>query len=170
MVPTVQTFAWWLLQGAHPTCMRACIFVSHIDKKMLQVWSWRKWGTPILPMPFSKDDWFYSLWYLRSEFFATNNHSTHAIMQAILSYGHPNAFTSNLYTFLWCLWKFSNDSVFGRIANEPLQVQTVAKVITQSMWSNDLISSAQLNLYHRLQAFNKVLSNRELWLRNSPSL
>jgi hypothetical protein len=74
--------------------MRACKFLSRIDKKGSRCGAKENEVHLFFLCPFSKDDWFYSPWYLRSDFFATSSHSIPAVMQTILSYRHQIIFKS----------------------------------------------------------------------------
>ena len=57
------------------------------------------------------------------------HHSIPATINAIISSGHPMATLSNIYTFLWCLWKARNDSVFARKIHQQQQIFAAAKAI-----------------------------------------
>ena len=117
--------------------MRAGRFSSHIDKECSRCGAEEDEVHLFFLCPFAKAAWFASPWHLRSEVFATNHHSIPAIIHAILASGHPNASISNLYTFLWCLWKSRNDSLFGRKVNKPLQVQAAANAILRATRIDD---------------------------------
>jgi hypothetical protein len=95
--------------------------------------------------PFAKAAWFSSPWLLRSEVYFVNHGSIPAVIEAILSSGHPNASTTNLYTFLWCLWKSRNDNPFGRKSNKPFQVHAAAKAILQGVRTDDELTPTEVH-------------------------
>ena len=80
---------------------------------------------------FSKAAWYNHPWYLRTESFAALHHNIPDMIQALLSSGHPHINLTNLYTFLWCLWKARNDCLFNRKGSSPSQVFAVSNAILQ---------------------------------------
>lgn len=53
------------------------------------------------------------------------------MIQTLLNSGHLDINLSNLYTFLWCLWKSRNDALFARKYCRPSQVYAAANAIIQ---------------------------------------
>ena len=53
------------------------------------------------------------------------------MIQVLLDSHHPHMSVESLYTFLWCIWKARNDSIFCRKACNPSQVYAVAMAIIQ---------------------------------------
>jgi hypothetical protein len=51
------------------------------------------------------------------------------MIQTLLSSRHPDINLPNLYTYLWCLWKATNNALFGRKLCRPNQVHAAAKAI-----------------------------------------
>jgi hypothetical protein len=114
MAPRVQTFAWRLLRGALPTGKRASKFSKHITKKCARCGSLEDEMHMLFLCPFSKAAWFSSPWYIKTEVIAENNHSIPQMLNILLNSAHPEININSLYTFLWCLWKARNDTLFGR--------------------------------------------------------
>ncbi|CAM0874946.1 unnamed protein product [Alopecurus aequalis] len=82
--------------------------------------------------PFAKAAWFCKPWFIKSELLAAAYPSIPDMIRALLSSGHPQINTTNLYTFLWCLWKARNDTLFGRKMRYPSQVFAVFNAILQA--------------------------------------
>jgi hypothetical protein len=51
------------------------------------------------------------------------------MIYALLTSGHPQIKPTTLYTFLWCLWKARNDTLFCRKVSRPSQVFAAANAI-----------------------------------------
>lgn len=52
---------------------------------------------------------------------------------ALVKSDHPHATLSNIFTFMWCLWKSRNDKLFQRKDTSPLQVFSAAQAIKKSL-------------------------------------
>jgi hypothetical protein len=61
-------------------------------------------------------------WFIKTELLAAVHHSIPDMINALLSSHHPHVNTTNLYTFLWCLWKTRNDTLFGKKNQNPAHV------------------------------------------------
>ena len=99
--------------------------------------------------PFSKAAWFCSPWFIKTEILAVVNHSIPIMIQTLLNSGHPQINPSNLYTFLWCLWKSRNDALFARKFCRPSQVYAVANAIIQGTKLGEI--PAEAHAMHCLQ-------------------
>lgn len=141
MVPRVQTFAWRLLRRAIPIGMRAGKFSSHIIKQCARCDQEENDIHIFFTCLFAKAAWFSEPWNIRSEFFVQNFGSIPAIIQALLTSNHPHASLNNIITFLWCIWKFRNDNLFGRKSNSPMQVYPAMQAIIKSQ---ELVSCANI--------------------------
>jgi hypothetical protein len=140
MAPRVQTFAWRLLRGALPTGKRASKFSKHITKNCARCGSLEDEMHMLFLCPFSKAAWFSSPWYIRTEVIAENNHSIPQMLNILLNSAHPEININSLYTFLWCLWKARNDTLFGRKFCKPLQVYPAANAIMQGSRLEDVMA------------------------------
>jgi ribonuclease HI len=81
--------------------------------------------------PFSKAAWFCHPWYVNVEHLAISLQSVPDMIEGMLSSRHPHASITNLYTFLWCLWKARNDTLFGRKQRRPSQIFAATNAILQ---------------------------------------
>ena len=131
MMPRVQTFAWRLLRRALPTGKRASRFSKHIEPECSRCGCVEDDMHLLFLCPFSKAAWYNHPWYLRTESFAALHHNIPNMIQALLSSGHPHINLTNLYTFLWCLWKARNDCLFNRKGSSPSQVLAISNAILQ---------------------------------------
>jgi hypothetical protein len=73
---------------------------------------------------FSRKVWFYSS--LKADMLNHNLHPTD-IIQQILSMKHPELNLSTTFTILWNIWKSSNDLLFEKKTQSPLQVIHASK-------------------------------------------
>jgi hypothetical protein len=101
MAPRVQTFAWWLLHRALPTGKRAGRYSIHIDEECSRCSLIEDEMHLFFLCPFAKAAWFSNPWFIRSEYYAAQYNSIPAMIQVILTSGHPNASIANVYTFIW---------------------------------------------------------------------
>jgi hypothetical protein len=131
LAPRIQTFAWRLLRRALPTGKRAGRFSNHIGKECSRCGLEEDEVHLFFLCPFAKAAWFSFPWFIRTEIYATDNHSIPSIVHAIISSGHPHATVAKVYTFLWCLWKSRNDVIFGRKVNKPCGVFAATNAILQ---------------------------------------
>jgi hypothetical protein len=137
MIPRVQTFAWRLLRRALPTCKRAGRFSIHIKKDCTRCGLVEDDLHLFFLRPFARAAWFCQPWFIRSEVYASVHHSIPSIIHAILAYVHPIASTTNIFTFMWCLWKSRNDDLFGRKISRPAQIYAATNVILQGSLLED---------------------------------
>lgn len=137
----LRTFAWRLLRRALPTGMRAGRFSTHIDKQC----SWREWGTPFFPLPICKSCLVQLSMALKIRSLFCKSWLNSCSYWGYLVFGHPNASTTNLYTFLWCLWKSRNDNPFVRKSNKPFQVHAAAKAILQGVRTDDELTPTEVH-------------------------
>ena len=63
------------------------------------------------------------------------------MLKVLLDSAHPHINATSLYTFLWCLWKARNDTLFGRKFCKPLQVYPAANAIMQGSKLEDVMAS-----------------------------
>jgi hypothetical protein len=131
MAPRVQTFAWRLLRKALPTGKRASRLSKHIKENCSRCGAIEDEMHLLILCPFSKAAWFSHPWYIKTEHLAAAQPSIPGMIQSLLSSGHPHINLSNLYTYLWCLWKARNDVLFDRKNCRPPQVYAVANAIIQ---------------------------------------
>lgn len=132
MAPRIQTFAWRLLRKALPTGLRAGKFSAHIDSECCRCNQIEDDLHLFFNCPFAKAAWFAHPWYIRSQSLTANCTSLQHVIQALLDMNHPHATVSNIFTFLWCIWKSRNDSLFNRKKAYPHQVYLAATAITES--------------------------------------
>jgi ribonuclease HI len=131
MAPRVQTFAWRLLRKALPTGKRASKFSKHIQEKCSRCGAAEDEMHLFFLCPFSKAAWFSHPWYIKTEPLVADCMSIPDIIQKMLTSGHPHINLSNLYTYLWCLWKARNNMLFDRKLSRPTQVYLAANAIIQ---------------------------------------
>ena len=131
MAPRVQTFARRLLRNALPTGKRARKYSKHISETCSRCGKLEDEMHLFFLCPFSKAAWYNFPWFLKTEIFAQNNTSIPHMIQGLLDSHHPHMSVESLYTFLWCIWKARNDSVFCRKACNPSQVYAVVMAIIQ---------------------------------------
>jgi hypothetical protein len=81
--------------------------------------------------PFSKVAWYCFPWFIKTKILANHNSLVPHMIKGLLDSQHPQISVSSLYTFLWCIWKARNDSVFCRKACNPSQVYAAAAAIMQ---------------------------------------
>jgi hypothetical protein len=79
--------------------------------------------------PFSKAAWYSFPWFIKTEFIAEHHPSVPEMIQALLTSQHPQINVTMLYTFLWCLWKARNNSLFCRKVSWPYQIYAAANAI-----------------------------------------
>jgi hypothetical protein len=72
------------------------------------------------------------------------------MIYALLTSGHPIIKPTTLYTFLWCLWKARNDTLFCRKPGKPSQVFAAA---------NAIISATKLEVSSSTRQHSKVQVN-----------
>jgi hypothetical protein len=137
MAPRVQTFAWRLLRKALPIGKRASRLSKHIKENCSRCGAIEDEMHLLFLCPFSKAAWFSHPWYIKTEHLAAAQPSIPGMIQSLLSSGHPHINLSNLYTYLWCLWKARNDVLFDRKNCRPPQVYAVANAITQRIHGAD---------------------------------
>jgi hypothetical protein len=53
---------------------------------------------------------------------AQNSHDVHTIVLHLLALDHPHISLTNIFTFLWCLWKMRNEKLFNNLNGQPNQV------------------------------------------------
>lgn len=79
--------------------------------------------------PFAKVAWISEPWYINSEILSHTLAGITNIIQALLNSNYPHASLINIMTFLWCIWKARNDSLFGRKNTTPFQVHQIMQAI-----------------------------------------
>jgi hypothetical protein len=131
MAPRVQTFAWRLLRGALPTGKRAGKYSKHISETCSRCGKIEDEMHIFFLCPFSKAAWYCFPWFIKTEILANHNSLVPHMIKGLLDSQHLQISVSSLYTFLWCIWKARNDSVFCRKACNPSQVYAAAAAIMQ---------------------------------------
>ena len=145
IIPRIKTFAWRLLSKAIPSAVRISRFSRHIQQ------SCTRCGLPeddfhlFFTCPFARAAWFLPPWFIRSDIFIQNCASFSQIIKNLLSLDHPYINLRNIFTFMWCLWKFRNDHLFNK-EMLPYQVIIASNVLLQNleMQDNDVITNPQL--------------------------
>lgn len=112
--------------------MRVGKFSSHINKHCTRCNLQENDIHLFFTCPFAKAAWFLDPWYMNTEILAQHYEPIPAIINAILNSSHPHASITNIMTFLWCIWKARNDSLFGRKTNTPPQVHQAMQAIIRS--------------------------------------
>jgi ribonuclease HI len=148
LAPRVQTFAWRLLRRALPTGKRASRFSKHIEPECSRCGCVEDEMHLLFLCPFSKAAWFCHPWYVNVEHFAVSHQSVPDMIQGMLSSRHPHASITNLYTFLWCLWKARNDTLFGRKQRKPSQIFASTNAVLQGYKLEDTTTTIE----HKLEA------------------
>jgi ribonuclease HI len=129
MAPRVQTFAWRLLRKALPTGKRASRYSKHINEYCSRCGNLEDEMHMLFLCPFSKAAWYCYPWLIKTEFIAQHHPSIPDMIQTLLTSQHPQINVTTLYTFLWCLWKARNDTLFCRKRSEPSQVYATSNAI-----------------------------------------
>lgn len=78
---------------------------------------------------FARAAWYAHPWYLRTDLLTENHQSMQTVIHALLNMNHPHASISNIFNFLWCIWKARNDCLFARKNPSPHQVHHAATAI-----------------------------------------
>jgi hypothetical protein len=104
--------------------------------------------------PFARAAWFAEPWCIRSDTLVSNTHSIIEIIQSLMTMNHPNATMKNMFTFLWCLWKSSNNCLFNKNDGSPLHINPAAQAIIQAQALADVVltpdnSVADQNNHHQ---------------------
>lgn len=137
IAPRIQTFAWRLIRKALPTGIRAGKYTSHISKFCSRCGVEEDEKHILFLCPFAKAAWFVHPWYIRIEDLLRDSNSITSMILGILNSNHPHATLSNVFTFMWCMWKSRNDKLFQRKENSPLQffyaAQAIANCISQEV-------------------------------------
>ena len=131
MVPRVQTFAWRLLRKALPTGLRASRFSSHISKQCCRCDLEEDDMHLFFCCAFARASWFAHPWYIRSDLLTENHLSMQSVIHVLLNMNHPYASISNIFNFLWCIWKSRNDCLFARKMPLPHQVYIAASALAK---------------------------------------
>uniref|UniRef100_A0ACD5Y7N7 Uncharacterized protein n=1 Tax=Avena sativa TaxID=4498 RepID=A0ACD5Y7N7_AVESA len=129
MAPRIQTFAWRLLRKALPTGKRASRYSKHINESCSRCGNLEDEMHIFFLCPFSKAAWYCYPWFIKIELIAEHHPSIPDLIKALLASQHPQLNCTNLYTFLWCLWKARNDTLFCRKVCKPSQVFAAANAI-----------------------------------------
>jgi hypothetical protein len=82
--------------------------------------------------PLARAAWFAKPWYIRSDLLIQNSDFLASTIMSFANSDHPYATLSNIFTFMWCLWKARNDTLFQRKVASPFQVFFAAQAITNS--------------------------------------
>ena len=112
IAPRVQTFAWRLIRKALPTGKRAGKYSKHIDKECSRCSAEEDEQHIFFTCPYARAAWFAKPWYIRMDNFISNSTSIITIILNLLSSDHPHASLTNIFTFMWCLWKVRNEKLF----------------------------------------------------------
>ena len=114
IAPRIQTFAWRLIRKALPTGKRAGKHSKYISTRCARCGLEEDDMHILFTCPFARAAWFAKPWYIRSDLLIQNSDSLASIIMSFASSDHPYATLSNIFTFMWCLWKARNDKLFQR--------------------------------------------------------
>jgi hypothetical protein len=64
---------------------------------------------------------------------AQNSSDIHTVVLQLLALDHPHINLTNIFTFLWCLWKMRNEKLFSNSNSQPNQVIIRANALLNSM-------------------------------------
>ena len=131
IAPRVQTFSWRLLRNALSTGKRAGKYSKYINESCSTCGNLEDEMHLFFLCPFAKAAWYSSPWFIKTELLAQHNHSVSNMIEALITSNHPQINITSLYTFLWCIWKFRNDTRFCRKLHTPSQVNAAAAAIMQ---------------------------------------
>jgi hypothetical protein len=53
---------------------------------------------------------------------AQNSQEVHTTVLHLLALDHPHVSLTNIFTFLWCLWKMRNEKLLNNLNGQPNQV------------------------------------------------
>lgn len=131
--PRIQTFAWRLIRRALPTGERAGKYSKYISTLCARCGLKQDDLHILFNCPFSRAAWFARPWYIRTDLLIQSSNSLTTIILNLANSNHPHATLSNIFTFMWCLWKARNEKLFQRKDNSPFQVFFAAQAITRSL-------------------------------------
>jgi hypothetical protein len=143
MAPRIQTFAWRLLRKALPTGKRASRYSKHISEHCSRCGNLEDEMHMLFLCPFSKAAWYCYPWFIKTELLAEHHHTIPDMIQTLLTSQHPQINSTTLYTFLWCLWKARNDTLFCRKVCRPSQVFAAANAVIKGIISENSGSTTQ---------------------------
>jgi hypothetical protein len=122
LLPRIKAFAWRLIRKAISTGQKGARYSKHISNLCIRC------GLPeddihlFFTCSFARAAWFHSPWHIRSDVIVGTNQHVATVISNLLSQNHPNASITNIFTFLWCLWKIRNEKLFSSKENPPNQV------------------------------------------------
>ena len=114
---------------------RASKYSKHINKNYSRCRNLEDELHMLFLCPFSKAAWFSYPWFINIEFIAEHHRSIPDLIQVLLTSQHPQITLNTLYTFLWCLWKAQNDTLFCRkMCNLPKCLRQQMQLLQEPQW------------------------------------
>jgi hypothetical protein len=129
----VQTFGWRLLTKAMPKGAREGKYSKHISKLCCRCGSEETDIHLFFLCPYARAAWFANPRYIKIDQMLQLNSSISQIILDLLHMHRPYGSIQNIITFLWCIWKARNDSLFNRKEMQPTQVIHMANAINQNL-------------------------------------
>lgn len=156
IAPRIQTFAWRLIRRALPTGKRMGKYSKHISKLCARCGVEEDELHILFNCTFARAAWFARPWFIRIDQLLENSNSISTILLNLVNSNHPHATLSNIFTFMWCLWKCRNDKLFQRKESSPIQVFHAAQAII-----NSLEIETQTNVKKEMQVHHERGSSYE---------
>jgi hypothetical protein len=143
IIPRIKTFGWRIIRKAISSGARAGKYSKHISKYCCRCDVEETDQHLLFLCPFARAAWYMHPWYLKIDQVASPSESITQIINRLLTMNHPNGSIENILTFMWCLWKTRNDSLFNKKDNTPLQVHHMTNAIKQNL---ELFDVAQVEV------------------------
>ncbi|CAM0910858.1 unnamed protein product [Alopecurus aequalis] len=131
IIPRVRTFAWRLLRKALPSGSRVASRSKHVQGLCSRCGLQEDDRHLFFTCTFARAAWFQEPWFIRPDIITENSPSLAHMLKNMLSLNHPFMKLTNLLTFLWCLWKSRNESLFCRKESHPHQIIMATRALLQ---------------------------------------